>query len=165
MQQFSDDEGEVDEPLAPLPDDPEVVEGDEDMDQDEPIVAAGPEIATMDVAESAIPKESQDPPSKPSSPKPQPLSMSLHPTSETPVEDPGDVLDASLKPLDNTMDGVVDLGEKLNEDVTELDISSLGPDGTGFESAHDLSQMEGPDALLGGQLMDQTADPFAEQNE
>ncbi|KAI6118973.1 hypothetical protein EV401DRAFT_2209851 [Pisolithus croceorrhizus] len=42
-QQFSDDEEGADEPLAPLPDEPEVIEGDEDMDQDEPAASVPPE--------------------------------------------------------------------------------------------------------------------------
>ncbi len=66
-QQFSDDEGEVDEPLVPLPDEPEVVDGDED-EQDEarndaaevPQVKDLPDMETQD-----------DPPSKVPSPKPQ----------------------------------------------------------------------------------------------
>src|SRR5438309_3521745 len=32
--QFDDEEGEADEPLAPLPDEPEVVDGDEDEQED-----------------------------------------------------------------------------------------------------------------------------------
>jgi len=160
-QQFSDDEGEVDEPLAPLPDDPEVVEGDEEMDQDEPVIIPASEAALGEASESNALQDLQNLPSKPSSPKPQPLSMSLEPSSELPVHQPG-VLDVSLKPFDNAID-VGDVGHSLDpEDVTELDMSTLGPDGTAFEVVHDLTQLEGQDILLGGALMDQSVDPFAE---
>ena len=89
--------------------------------------------------------------------------MSLQPASELVIEDPGDVLDASLKPLDTGMEDEVDIGNKLTTDVgIELDMSGLGPDGLGLESSHDLSQMEEADALMGGPLLDETVDPFAE---
>jgi hypothetical protein len=152
----------VDEPLAPLPDDPEVVEGDEEMDQDEPVINSASGVVLGRVSESTVLHDLQDLPSKPPSPKLQALSMSLQPSPELPVHQSGGVLDASLKPFEDAMDGV-DVGHSLNlEDVPELDMSALGPDGTAFEVAHDLTQMEGQDMLLGGALMDQTIDPFAE---
>jgi hypothetical protein len=36
----------------------------------------------------------------------------------------------------------------------------LPPDGTAFEAAHDLSQVEPEDNILGGKAMDQSGDPF-----
>jgi len=132
------------------------------MEQDE-VVIVEPESTQLDVIDSELPKQSQEPPSKPPSPKPQTLSMSLQPASELVIEDPGDVLDASLKPLDTGMEDEVDIGNKLTTDVgIELDMSGLGPDGLGLESSHDLSQMEEADALMGGPLLDETVDPFAE---
>jgi len=166
IQQFSDDEVE-DEPLAPLPDEPEVVEdggeGDEELDQDEPAASVGPEAASV-ASDSVPPKEPEDMLSKPPSPKPHPLSMSFQPASEPSIEHTDDILDASLKPLDSNMDAVAVNGvEDVNpEGVGGLDMSVLGPDGTAFESAHDLSQMEAADALMGGPLMDESVDPFAE---
>ncbi|KAJ7492152.1 hypothetical protein FB451DRAFT_518712 [Mycena latifolia] len=147
-QNFSDDEGEADEPLAPLPDDVEVVEGDEE-DQDEAAAAPAP---IPDTAE-AVPAE-EEPPSKPASPKPQ-LSMGLQPDdSET-----NDALDESLKTMEANMEEGVDLGA----DEGLMDISALGPDGLGLEASDDLNQLDGDDALLGGPLqMDESVDPFAE---
>lgn len=43
----------------------------------------------------------------------------------------------------------------------DLDLSGLGPDGEAFESAHDLSQMEPNDIILGGNMMDDSMDPFS----
>lgn len=146
-QHFSDDEGEADEPLAPLPDEVEVVEGDEE-DQDEAAAAPAPLPDTVE----AVPVE-EEPPSKPASPKPQ-LSMGLQPQEET-----NDALDESLKTLETNMDEGVGLGD-AEEGL--MDISSLGPDGLGLEASHDLTQLDGDDALLGGPLqMDESVDPFA----
>ncbi|KAF8078815.1 hypothetical protein FPV67DRAFT_1466585 [Lyophyllum atratum] len=159
-QQFSDDEGEVDEPLAPLPDEPEVVEGDEEIDQDEALPENPPETTQLTEINDLTATQ-DDIASKPPSPKPQ-LSISLQNTSELNVDQAGDALDASLKPLDESMDAAMDLAvEATTGDGIELDISALGPDGLGMESSHDLSQIEGVDALIGGQVMDQSGDPFA----
>lgn len=129
------------------------VEGDEE-EQEEPVVVAEPEVPRLDdVAENAA--QDQELPSKPPSPKPQ-LSMPLEPSIEL-AEDTGETLDVSLKPLDTSME---DVGDKP-EDVIELDISNLGPDGLRLEGADDLSQMDASDALMGGALMDETGDPFA----
>jgi len=156
MQQFSDDEGE-DEPLAPLPDEPEVVDGDEEMDQDEALPETVAEAAPLtDITDLTATQD--DLQSKPPSPKPL-LSIS----SELIEEQSGDGLDASLKPLDGVMDVGINLGEKETlGDSIELDMAGLGPDGLGLENSHDLSQMEGADALIGGHVMDESTDPFAE---
>ena len=149
LQHFSDDEGEVDEPLAPLPDELEVVEveGDDDLEQDVADATQSKELTDID-------QNVDDPPSKLSSPKPQLIIM---PSSLSGIEarDSVDGLDASLK-LDTDMDDIV---KKANDDL-ELDISGLGPDGLQLEGAHDLSQLDGPDGLLGGSLMDDSVDPF-----
>lgn len=153
LQHFSDDEGEVDEPLAPLPDEPEVVDGDEDLEQDEPRgtdATQNKELTDMD-------PNVDDPPSKLSSPKPQLRIMS---SSLSVLETRDSVgLDASLK-LDADMDDI-DEGQKKDDDL-ELGISGLGPDGLQLEGTHDLSQLDGPDGLMGGSLMDDRVDPFAD---
>ena len=145
-QHFSDDEGDVDEPLAPLPDEPEI--GDEDLEQDEPRVIDATQNTDIEL-------NVDDPPSKLSSPKPQ---LRIMPSSLSGLEtrDSVDGLDASLK-LDADMDD--DEDQKKDNDL-ELDISGLGPDGLQLESAHDLSQLDGPDGLMGGSLMDDSVDPF-----
>ncbi|KAJ7665223.1 hypothetical protein DFH06DRAFT_1470552 [Mycena polygramma] len=151
-QHFSDDEGEADEPLAPLPDEVEVVEGDEE-EQDETVAASAP---PPDTTEALVPDE--EPPSKPSSPKPQ-LSMGLQPSLDDP--ETNDALDQSLGAMETNMDQGVGVG--LDADEGLMDISSLAPDGLGLEASHDLTQMDGTDALLGGPLqMDESGDPFAE---
>ncbi|KAG6867914.1 hypothetical protein C0993_009544 [Termitomyces sp. T159_Od127] len=148
-QQFSDDEGEVDEPLAPLPDEPEVIDGDE---EDEPLPPESIQV-------TGIVDPAQDEESKPPSPKPQ-LSMTLQDGTEL----DGDPLDASLKAMDEDMS--VGLGldnQNMSGDGMELDMSGLGPDGLGLESSHNLSQLEAVDALVGRQVIDATTDPFAQR--
>lgn len=150
----------MDEPLAPLPDDPEVVEGDEEMDQDDAVVIVEPEATQVDAAEADTAATQED--SKPPSPGPQLTTLSLQPSSGLTISDQTDDLDASLKPLDTNIDEEVDVEGKLNdENGLELDIAGLGPDGLQLESAHDLSQMDPEDALIGGSLMDESLDPFA----
>jgi hypothetical protein len=190
--QFSDDEDEVDIPLAPLPDEIEVVDGDEDLDQeqDEAAPTADPDSAIQEIPDStAVNTEVQPTPAHPLSPNPPSPSLlpdvpspnrhllSLQP--DQPTLESHDVLDASLNPLDTTMDAVVDVVGQMDSegvdvsdmvvsdmvvsDMVGMDMSSLGPDGITFENAHDLTQIEGEDALLGGPMMDSSMDPFAEQ--
>jgi hypothetical protein len=182
LKQFSDDEDEVDVPLAPLPDEIEVVEGDED-DQDE----AGPSAEqgsaqempdTTTVNTEALPTPalplSPNPPSPiPDAHSPNPHTLSFRPDhGQATLEEAHDALDAALKPLDTGMNSIVDVGGQMDPqgvdvDVHDLDIdmSNLGPDGLPMESStHDLSQVvEGEDALLGGPMMDSSLDPFAGQ--
>ncbi|KAJ7805165.1 hypothetical protein B0H14DRAFT_3091639 [Mycena olivaceomarginata] len=142
-QHFSDDEGEADEPLAPLPDEVEVVEGDEE-DQDEVAVVA----PVPDTTEAPAPEE--EPPSKPPSPKPQ-LSMGLQPPEDLDDPESNSALDESLK----TMEANMDQGGSWT-------YRRLQPDGLGLEGSHDLTQLDEADALLGGPLqMDESDDPFA----
>ncbi|KAJ7361205.1 hypothetical protein DFH08DRAFT_768026 [Mycena albidolilacea] len=151
-QHFSDDEGEADEPLAPLPDEVEVVEGDEE-DQDEVAVVA----PVPDTTEAPAPEE--EPPSKPPSPKPQ-LSMGLQPPEDLDDPESNSALDESLKTMEANMDQGVGVG--LDTDEGLMDISTLAPDGLGLEGSHDLTQLDEADALLGGPLqMDESDDPFA----
>ncbi|KAF9244520.1 hypothetical protein BU15DRAFT_41875 [Melanogaster broomeanus] len=169
-QQFSDDEEEVDEPLEPLPDEPEVVEGDEDIDQDEPAASILPdtEHPTHDTTETntVIQEALSEPQTKPPSPTPPALSLQQSEPILT-VDEGADMLDASLKALDGNMNvddvGVDEIADQ--EDGGELDMSVLGPDGTPYEGVHDLSQMDIEDALLGGPLVDSTVDPFSESLE
>ncbi|KAG6821377.1 hypothetical protein H0H93_014174 [Arthromyces matolae] len=143
-QQFSDDEGGVDEPLVPLPDEPEVVDGDDEEEV--------PENGIEETQATEIVETVQDEESKPPSPKPQ-LSMSLQ--NGTDIE--GDTLDTSLKPMDEDMGVELGLGD---QSITGLDMSGLGPDGLGLEDTHNLAQLEGVDVLVGGQAMDDSTDPF-----
>ncbi|KDR85396.1 hypothetical protein GALMADRAFT_218490 [Galerina marginata CBS 339.88] len=155
IQQFSDDEGEVDEPLAPLPDEPEVVEGDEDLEQEEPRIDST-QVKDLEVVDMDINQD--DPPSKMPSPKPQ---LMMQSSAEDEAQDPSEGLDASLKPLDTSMNGD-EIGKEVEVEGLELDISGLGPDGLQLENAHDLSQLDGEDALIGGPLMDASVDPFSD---
>lgn len=149
----------MDDPLAPLPDEPEVVEGDEEMELDE---TQNTTVTTVKASEStpALPDE---PLSKPASPKPQ-LSMTL-----TGVDDgvngdaDADVLNASLKPIVDADMHDIDR-KKAGVDVdagVELDISALGPDALGLDGAG-LAQIDPSDGLVGGPLLDQTGDPFGQ---
>ncbi|KAF8913052.1 hypothetical protein CPB84DRAFT_1742451 [Gymnopilus junonius] len=158
IQQFSDDEGEVDEPLAPLPDEPELVEGDDDLEQEEP---RNDNAQVKDLEGADMDANQDEPPSKVPSPKPQ---LMMQSSTEDESRDQSEGLDASLKPIEGTM--TIDVGDEHEKGVDveglELDISGLGPDGLQLEGAHDLSQLDGPDALIGGPLMDDTVDPFSE---
>jgi len=61
----------------------------------------------------------------------------------------------SLKQLDDSIGVGVDVGTVLNaEGMGSLDMSGLAPDGTTFEDVDDLSQIEHPDILLGGKMME-----------
>ncbi|KAF8640917.1 hypothetical protein AX17_000565 [Amanita inopinata Kibby_2008] len=151
VQQFSDDEGGADEPLAPLPDEPEVVEGDEEMDQDEQAVN-GAEPVQLETGAATAPLQ-EDMPSKPPSPKPQ---LSLLSSNDQGVDNTADVLDASLKPMEEGVGNAEDVKSVVGE--MELEISVLGPDGL---KSHDLAEMDGTDALVGGSLMDENVDSFA----
>ncbi|KAF7325406.1 hypothetical protein MVEN_02625600 [Mycena venus] len=106
-QHFSDDEGEADEPLAPLPDEVEVVDGDEE-DQDETAAAA----PVPDVTEVPVPEE--EPPSKPASPKPQ-LSMGLQPSGDLDDPDTNSALDESLQAMETNMAEGVGVGLDTDE--------------------------------------------------
>ncbi|KAH9834991.1 uncharacterized protein C8Q71DRAFT_710863 [Rhodofomes roseus] len=159
-QQFSDDENETDQPLAPLPepDEVEVVDGDEDIDQDEVNTSVAPETAaaSRDVSEMPMGLK-DDSPSKPGTPKPHPLSMSF-----TPGLDTDDALDESLKPREGELDAAVGADGMGDMGGITLDMTGVGPDGEPFEGAS-LSQLQSDDALLGaGSLMDSNLeDPFA----
>ena len=174
-QQFSDDEDEVDVPLAPLPDEIEVVDGDED-DADEsvvpPSVTALPDTTAQNTGTQPTPAALLSPMNPPSPPQdPAGQLLSLHPEQLAVDEEAhDDALDASLKPLDpgmvdTTMDSVdipIDTEADIGEIPEGIDMSALGPDGLAFEGAHDLTQIEGGGDLLGS-VMDDSADPFSGQ--
>ena len=160
--QFSDDEEEADEPLAPLPDEPEVVEGDEDMDQDEPAASVALDTTLNATETNFVNQEApEEPQTKPSSPSPP--ALSLQQTEPLLIVDEGaDILDVSFKALDAGINVDVAVHENPNQEgVGELDMSVLGPDGTPYQGVHDLSQLDAADVLLGGPLMSDTGDPFA----
>jgi len=56
-------------------------------------------------------------------------------------------------------EGKMDMGVSESGGM-QLDMSGLGPDGLELEGAHDMSQLDGDDALMGGPMMDSTMDPF-----
>lgn len=180
LQQFSDDEGEADQPLAPIqPEDlVEVVEGDDDMEQDEAANSnATPGPMSRDVSEPAPLRPQNEsvgeisaPPSKAPSPKPHPLSISFQPPTPTPgPEDVDDGLQDALMPPQAGGEDDVELGgDPLDggdlsmggDEGMSLDMGGMGPDGEPFEGA-DLSQLQSADPLLGGPLMDEGIDdPF-----
>jgi len=135
-QQFSDDEGDVDEPLAPLPDEPEAVDGDEEMDQEEQ-PTNGIESAQPGTRAATAPPEDTQPPS------PKPL-LILENSNDAGVDNTMDALDASLNPLTTEV-------KTAEGDGMELDLSGLGPD---------LDQVDSTlaDPLVGEALLDQTVD-------
>jgi hypothetical protein len=153
--------------LAPLPDEPELVDADDDMEQEEAATApAAPPGLTV-----PEPEAPEDDNSKAPSPQPQ-LTM---PTEDS-AQDSGELagglqLEDSLKPVDVNMDdleGPVDdndnndgLGDKDGGPQLELDMTGMGPDGLQLEGAHDLAQVDADDAIAGPTEMDESEDPFA----
>lgn len=154
---YSDDELDADEPLAPLPDEPEIVEGDEDMEQDE---AAAPAPATTELQVPAEPEVQDEDTSKGPSPQPQ-LSIPTEDNGQDPGEPAGGLqLEDSLKPVDVNMDDLEGQGD-ADDVVLGADLSGLGPDGLPLEGAHDLAQLDPGDAMGGPREMDESGDPFA----
>lgn len=140
--------------MAPLPDEPEAVDGDDDMDQDEAATSVPPDTtpASRAVSEPLAPKED----SKAASPKPHPLSVSFQPPSPSPA--PEEVLDEALQPAGDGLVGDVTDITGLGPDMT-LDLTGLGPDGEPFEGAQDIEQLQAGDPLLGaGTLLDESMD-------
>ncbi|THH17765.1 hypothetical protein EUX98_g9063 [Antrodiella citrinella] len=157
IQQFGEDESEVvNQPLAPLPDEPEVVEGDDDLLDADDVPArdsAIPDTTPVSRAGSELAVSKADDESKPASPKPHPLSVSFAPPSPVAIPPEEDVLDEALQPLSTEDDITADIS---------LNLTDMGPDGEAFEGAADMSQLQPADAILGGPLMDENmSDPFA----
>jgi hypothetical protein len=161
LQQFSDDEGDVNELLAPLPDEPEVAEGDDDVEPEDMTQSVPPEPISRDASELILPKEEL--PSKVSSPKPHPLSISFGPP--LPSEQADDGLGGALQELEDDLAGAVDVADPLGQtDLVDLGLSQLGPDGAAFEAAGDLTQLQSVDNILGTDIVldaMMSDDPFA----
>jgi len=143
-----------------------VVEGDEDGEQEDPTHSAPPEPISRDTSEPVLPKEL---PSKVPSPKPHPLSISFAPDL-APEQADDDGLSGALQGLEEELAGQVDvvdpLGHGTAADLVDLDLSQLGPDGTAFGAAGDLTQLQSTDSILGGDMVLDTSisdDPFAIQ--
>lgn len=139
-----------------------MVEGDEDVEQEDPTHSAPPEPISRDLSEPILPKEEL--PSKVSSPKPHPLSISFAPDLVSEQADDS-VLGSALQGLEDGLAGqVVDVTDPLvPTDLVDLDLSELGPDGTAFGAAGDLTQLQSADSILGGDMVLDTSipdDPF-----
>jgi hypothetical protein len=138
-----------------------VVEGDEDVEQEDPTHSAPPEAISRDLSEPMLPKEEL--PSKVSSPKPHPLSISFAPDL-APEQADDDGLSGALQGLEDELAGQVVVTDPLGPtDLVDLDLSQLGPDGTAFGAADDLTQLQSTDAILGGDMVLDTSipdDPF-----
>lgn len=159
IKQFSEDEEDADQPLAPLADvdDVEVIEDDE---QEE---AATGENSRAASEIAVAPSKDSEAPSKAPSPKPHPLSVSFQPPSPPalPIESIEPTLGDDDAPELPT--ATLDVTEHLIPDhIMNIDMSQLGPDGETFGEGDSLLQVQEGDAILGGgELMDQTGDPFA----
>jgi len=93
-------------------------------------------------------------PSKPPSPKPE---LSLDTESTRPAGGLAEDLSASLKPLETNLE---DTGGDKESGGMQLELSELGPDGVALEAPNNLSQVVPTDDLVGGNMMDQSGDPF-----
>ena len=135
-----------------------MVEGDEDVEQEDASQSVQPDTVSRDVSEPIIPKDEL--PSKASSPKPHPLSISFQPPPLASDQVGDDGLDNPLQGLEDDLTGQVDVGDTLvTPDLVGLDLSQLGPDGTAFEATGDLTEMDPGDTILGGNIL--ADDPFA----
>lgn len=137
-----------------------MVEGDEDVEQEDPTHSAPTEPISRDMSEPVLPKEL---PSKVSSPKPHPLSISFAP--DLAPEQADDGLSGALQGLEDELAGQVDVADTLGAtaDLVDLDLSQLGPDGTAFGAAGDLTQLQSTDGILGGDIVldaSMSDDPF-----
>ncbi|KAL1675183.1 hypothetical protein EV122DRAFT_292897 [Schizophyllum commune] len=140
--QFSDDEDDVDEPLAPLPDEP---------DEDEPEIVTTAPSASESRAETAPPQ-----------PAPAASANTGSDAQPTPSADAPTAAEAAETsampppPVPEEAKGATEGGEG-SEAIAggqtqpgELDLSGLGPDGLQLEGTHDLSQMTPADGLMAG---------------
>lgn len=124
----------MDEPLAPLPDEPMQDDDDDDeKDQDDNVDTGAP--ASRDISEPVTAQPSLPPEDR--EPKPHPLSISLIPGSGTPtnedVVDDG-TLDSSLNPsLVPVSLGGVGVGEGLDGTIDGIDIRQFGAGVEGFD--------------------------------
>jgi hypothetical protein len=153
-QQFSDDEEETDDVLAPLPDEPEQAEGDEDDPEDE-VVKSESQIQSRDVSEPRQPPTE----TAPSSPKPHPLSVSLIPGEEQEedmeqqalvVDDEVAVPELTLDPLGGPTDPTLDLGDIPDDALEGLVIPPLdGEPETTFEMADSMGIGDEEDIMTG----------------
>lgn len=137
-------------------------EGDDDVEQEDATQSVPPEPISRDVSEPMILPLKGELPSKASSPKPHPLSISFGPPlASEQVDDAG--LSGALQGLEDELAGQVDVAALEAADLVDLDLSQLGPDGTAFDAAGDLSQLQSAENLLGGDTFDTTLpgdDPF-----
>ena len=151
-----------------------MVEGDEDVEQEDPTHSVPPEAISRDTSEPILPKEL---PSKVPSPKPHPLSISFAPDLAPPEPADDDGLSGALQGLEEELAGQVDVGVGVGvgvgvadsldaTDLVDLDLSQLGPDGTTFGDATDLTQLQSADGILGTDMVLDTGipdDPFTIQ--
>ena len=143
-----------------------MVEGDDDVEQEDQAQSVPPEAISRDTSEPILPKEEL--PSKVSSPKPHPLSIvSFGPP--LPSEQVDDGLSSALQGLEDELAvavaGTVDVEDPLGQaDLVNLDLSQLGPDGTAFDDeTGDLTQLQSADSILGGDIVldaSMSDDPF-----
>lgn len=141
-----------------------MVEGDDDVEQEDQAQSVPPEPISRDTSEPILPKEEL--PSKVSSPKPHPLSIvSFGPP--LPSEQVDDGLSSALQGLEDELAvaGTVDVEDPLGQaDLVNLDLSQLGPDGTAFDDeTGDLTQLQSADSILGGDIVldaSMSDDPF-----
>jgi hypothetical protein len=92
------------------------------------------------------------------------LSISFAPDLAPEQADDG-VLGGALQGLEDGLAGQVDVADPLGSTdlVVDLDLSRLGPDGTTFGAAGDLTQLQSADSILGGDMVLDTSipdDPF-----
>jgi hypothetical protein len=150
LQQFSDDEGDVNELLAPLPDEPEVAEDDDDVKPEDMTWSVPPEPISCNASELILPKEEL--PSKVSSPKPHPLSISFG--LPLPSEQADNGLGSALQELEDDLAGTVDVADPLGQtDLVNLGLLQLGLDGAAFKAAGDLTQLQSVDNILGTDIV------------
>jgi len=125
VQQFSDDEGEADDPLAPLPDEPDAADAEED-DQDDDQLKLNSQVESRELSEApprSRPAESIG--TTDTTFKPHPLANSLTPGLDD-AEDSEHVVSAPEMTLDPLGPSEAPHLEPLNEvDLGILDLPGL----------------------------------------
>lgn len=137
VQQFSDDEGEADDPLAPLPDEPDVADVEEDDPEDDQLKVIS-QVESRELSEAPRARTvNLGQPSGPGSPKTHPLATSFISTNadaednEQPVPAPEILLDPlgpseapHLEPLNEEDLGVLGLPGLTNPDDPSYDMQN-----------------------------------------
>ncbi|KIJ54656.1 hypothetical protein M422DRAFT_24562 [Sphaerobolus stellatus SS14] len=145
-QQFSDEEDAVDEPLAPLPDEPMQDDDEEEEKEGDDAADSAAPVMSRDVSEPVTAQPSVAPEDGETESKPHPLSMSLIPDTETQPAVDDTPLDSALNP---SLTVPTSLGDHLDSAMEGMDMGQFGGGVEGFD-AEAVAEQVLQDALQNG---------------